>query len=68
MLAEVEGGWRPLFAPSPIPFSSASPTPEMLDEKGIARVVQAFADAALRAREAGAKVVGDSLGARLSAA
>ena len=56
-LAEAEGGWRPIFAPSPIPFSSASPTPEMLDEKGIARVTQAFADAALRAREAGAKVV-----------
>jgi 2,4-dienoyl-CoA reductase-like NADH-dependent reductase (Old Yellow Enzyme family) len=56
-LTETEGGWRPIYAPSPIPFSSASPTPEMLDEKGIARVVQAFADAALRAREAGAKVV-----------
>jgi 2,4-dienoyl-CoA reductase-like NADH-dependent reductase (Old Yellow Enzyme family) len=52
-----EEGWRPIFAPSAIPFSAASPTPEALDAAGIARVVEAFAEAAKRAREAGAKIV-----------
>jgi 2,4-dienoyl-CoA reductase-like NADH-dependent reductase (Old Yellow Enzyme family) len=56
-LSETEQGWRPIFAPSAIPFSTASPTPEPLDVAGIARVVQAFADAAKRALEAGAKIV-----------
>ncbi len=56
-LNESEQGWRPIFGPSAIPFSTASPTPEPLDEAGIARVVQAFAEAARRAREAGAKIV-----------
>jgi 2,4-dienoyl-CoA reductase-like NADH-dependent reductase (Old Yellow Enzyme family) len=56
-LEESEQGWRPIFAPSPIPFSPTTPVPEPLDEAGIARVVEAFADAAKRAREAGAKVV-----------
>lgn len=56
-LDQSEEGWRPIFAPSAIPFSPASPTPEPLDEAGIARIVQAFADAARRAREAGAKIV-----------
>jgi 2,4-dienoyl-CoA reductase-like NADH-dependent reductase (Old Yellow Enzyme family) len=56
-LEESEQGWRPIFAPSRIPFSPKTPVPEPLDKAGIARVVQAFADAAKRAREAGAKVV-----------
>jgi 2,4-dienoyl-CoA reductase-like NADH-dependent reductase (Old Yellow Enzyme family) len=56
-LTEAEGGWRPIFAPSAVPFSDASLTPQMLDERGIARVVSAFADAARRAREAGAKII-----------
>ena len=56
-LEESEQGWRPIFAPSPIAFSEKTPEPEPLDEAGIARVVQAFADAARRAREAGARVV-----------
>lgn len=56
-LSEAEQGWRPIFAPSAMPFSPKSPTPEPLDEKGIARVVRAFAEAAKRAREAGAKIV-----------
>jgi 2,4-dienoyl-CoA reductase-like NADH-dependent reductase (Old Yellow Enzyme family) len=54
---EPEGGWRPIFAPSAIPFSSSSITPESLDEHGIAGIVRAFADAAKRALEAGAKVI-----------
>ncbi|HLH00870.1 MAG TPA: NADH:flavin oxidoreductase/NADH oxidase [Bryobacteraceae bacterium] len=56
-LDESEGGWRPIFAPSPVGFSEKYPTPEMLDERGIARVVDAFAAAARRALEAGAKIV-----------
>ena len=54
---ESEGGWRPVFAPSPVPFSGALPTPQALSEREIARIVSAFADAARRAREAGAKIL-----------
>jgi len=57
ILSPAEGGWRPIFAPSPVPFSDAYAMPEALDEPGIARVVQAFADAARRALEAGAKII-----------
>src|SRR5271170_6591306 len=32
-----EGGWRPIWAPSPVAFSASSITPEALDEPGIAR-------------------------------
>ena len=56
-VAESEQGWRPIFAPSPLPFTPASISPEPLDEAGIARVVQAFADAAGRAREAGCRII-----------
>jgi 2,4-dienoyl-CoA reductase-like NADH-dependent reductase (Old Yellow Enzyme family) len=56
-LDESQEGWRPIFGPSAIPFSAASPTPEPLDAPGIARIVRAFADAARRAREAGAKIL-----------
>jgi 2,4-dienoyl-CoA reductase-like NADH-dependent reductase (Old Yellow Enzyme family) len=57
VVAEKEGGWRPIFAPSPLPFSPDDIIPEELDHSGIERVVQAFADAARRALEAGAKVI-----------
>jgi len=56
-LAESEQGWRPIFGPSAIPFSPKSPTPESLDERGIARIVEAFAEGAKRALKAGAKIV-----------
>lgn len=56
-LEESEGGWRPIFAPSAAPFSDKYPVPEMLDERGIARVVEAFAQSARRALEAGAKII-----------
>ncbi|MBJ6762876.1 NADH:flavin oxidoreductase/NADH oxidase [Myxococcaceae bacterium JPH2] len=49
------GGWRPVSA-SGEPFDTGSPVPETLDAAGIARVVQAFADAAGRALEAGFQV------------
>ena len=56
-LDEAQGGFRPIFAPSPVPFSEKYAVPEMLDERGIARVVDAFAQAARRALHAGAKIV-----------
>jgi len=54
---ESDGGWRPIWAPSALPFSPASITPQALDESEIARVVRAFGGAAKRAREAGAKLL-----------
>jgi 2,4-dienoyl-CoA reductase-like NADH-dependent reductase (Old Yellow Enzyme family) len=54
---ESDGGWRPIWAPSALPFSPASITPQALDESEIARVVRAFGAAAKRAREAGAKLI-----------
>jgi 2,4-dienoyl-CoA reductase-like NADH-dependent reductase (Old Yellow Enzyme family) len=56
-LNDSEGGWRPIWAPSAIAFSATSIAPEPLDEAGIARVTQAFGEAAKRVREAGAKVI-----------
>lgn len=56
-LAEAEGGWRPVLAPSGIPFAPGWPEPEPLDAEGIRAVVAAFADGARRARDAGFRVV-----------
>ncbi len=52
-----QGGWRPVLAPSEVPFSAKAPVPEALDAAGIAKVVDDFAAAARRAREAGFRVV-----------
>lgn len=52
-----DGGWRPIYAPSAIPFDQGWITPEALDRAGIRRIVQAFADAAVRALNAGFKVI-----------
>jgi 2,4-dienoyl-CoA reductase-like NADH-dependent reductase (Old Yellow Enzyme family) len=57
VVAEKDGGWRPIFAPSPLPFSPDDIVPAELDHAGIERSVQAFADASRRALEAGAKVI-----------
>ncbi|HEU4456569.1 MAG TPA: NADH:flavin oxidoreductase/NADH oxidase [Longimicrobium sp.] len=56
-LDEGEGGWRPIVAPSAVPFRDGAPVPEALDEAGIRRVVDGFRDGARRAREAGFRVV-----------
>lgn len=53
----VNGGWRPVYAPSAIPFSPASLMPEALDQAGIARIVRSFGDAARRAHACGFKVI-----------
>jgi 2,4-dienoyl-CoA reductase-like NADH-dependent reductase (Old Yellow Enzyme family) len=52
-----DGGWRPVYAPSAVPFSEKSIVPEALDHARIQRVVKAFADAANRAHEAGFRVI-----------
>jgi len=54
---EEDGGFRPIYAPSPIPFRPEDPVPEELDSKGIARIVKAFGDAAERALRAGFRVL-----------
>lgn len=51
-----EGGWTPV-APSAIAFDPTYALPAALDERGIGAVVQAFADGAHRALEAGFRVV-----------
>ena len=53
---ESEGGWKPL-APSPIAFEPSYPVPAALEEAGIRRIVNAFAEAARRALEAGFEVL-----------
>ena len=57
VVEEKDGGWRPIFAPSALPFSPGDIVPEELDREGIARVVRAFAEAAERALKAGAKII-----------
>lgn len=56
-VSEAEGGWRPILAPSPVPFHDAAPVPKALSEDGIARVIGAFREGARRTREAGFRVV-----------
>lgn len=46
------GGWRPL-APSALAHADGEAVPEALDEAGLARIQQAFVDAALRAARLG---------------
>ncbi|HEY3600817.1 MAG TPA: NADH:flavin oxidoreductase/NADH oxidase [Chthoniobacterales bacterium] len=56
-LGKHEGGWSPIFGPSPLPFAHGYQTPRELDATSIARVREAFAQAAQRAHAAGAKVI-----------
>jgi 2,4-dienoyl-CoA reductase-like NADH-dependent reductase (Old Yellow Enzyme family) len=56
-LSEAEGGWRPIVAPSAIPFDAGSPVPAELSLTEIARVTAAFAAAAARALRAGFQFV-----------
>ncbi len=55
-IARQQGGWTPL-APSAIPFNDGYTVPIALDAAGIAKVVADFRAAALRAREAGFRVI-----------
>ena len=49
---DAPNGWQ-VVAPSALPYAEHDPLPEALDAAGIARVVQAFADAARRAARLG---------------
>jgi 2,4-dienoyl-CoA reductase-like NADH-dependent reductase (Old Yellow Enzyme family) len=55
-IPEGEGGWR-VVAPSALAFAEGYATPDPLMPLGITAIVQAFADAARRAREAGFRVI-----------
>ena len=56
-LAPEEGGWRPVYGPSPLPFDEGSPVPTPLDMAGIDAIVGAFEAAARRAIKAGFKLL-----------
>ncbi|MFZ0520143.1 MAG: NADH:flavin oxidoreductase/NADH oxidase [Candidatus Acidiferrales bacterium] len=55
-IPESKGGWEPV-APSAVSFSETYAMPRALDEEGIRGVIQAFADAAGRALQAGFEVI-----------
>lgn len=55
-LTAAEGGW-PVVAPTALSFGDGYVEPRELDEAGIGKVVEAFATAAGRAREAGFQAV-----------
>jgi len=52
-----QGGWRPIFAPSALPFDERAIVPHAMTLDGIESVVNAFADAARRALVAGFELV-----------
>ncbi|MGH8094860.1 MAG: NADH:flavin oxidoreductase/NADH oxidase [Chthoniobacterales bacterium] len=56
-LGASEGGWSPIFGPSPLPFTEGYQTPQELDRAGLERIAEAFAQATHRALETGAKVL-----------
>jgi 2,4-dienoyl-CoA reductase-like NADH-dependent reductase (Old Yellow Enzyme family) len=56
-LDESQGGWRPIYAPSAIPFSEKAVAPQELDKAGIQRIVKAFGSAARRTLDAGFNVI-----------
>ena len=55
-LSRADGGWQPV-GPSAIPFNEGEEAPEVLEEKGLNRVIEDFATAAERALKAGFKIV-----------
>jgi 2,4-dienoyl-CoA reductase-like NADH-dependent reductase (Old Yellow Enzyme family) len=56
-LSPAQGGWAPIFAPSPLAFAEGYQVPHALKVGEIAAIVDAFAAAARRAHAAGAKLV-----------
>jgi 2,4-dienoyl-CoA reductase-like NADH-dependent reductase (Old Yellow Enzyme family) len=56
-LSEEAGGWRPIVAPSAIPFNQDSPIPEALSLDAIHQLTEAFVQAAKRSLDAGFKVI-----------
>ena len=56
-LRKGDGGWSPIVAPSPIPFSDGYQVPHELSVDEIRKVVDSFAAAAKRALSAGFEVI-----------
>ena len=56
-IADSEGGWSNVMAPSAIPFAENYPMPNALTLDGIQEIVAAFASAARRACDAGFRVI-----------
>ncbi|HEY8793323.1 MAG TPA: NADH:flavin oxidoreductase/NADH oxidase [Gemmatimonadaceae bacterium] len=56
-IGPADGGWRPIVAPSAIPFDDGYQTPVALDSAGIQDIISAFASAARRALAAGFQVI-----------
>jgi len=54
---ESKGGWKNVVAPSALAFTQGYPMPRALPIDGIKNIVSAFAAAALRASEAGFRVI-----------
>src|SRR3546814_17053930 len=52
-LSVAQGGWRPIVAPSVLAFDEASIEPQAIDVAAIDALVNAFAEAAQRALDAG---------------
>jgi 2,4-dienoyl-CoA reductase-like NADH-dependent reductase (Old Yellow Enzyme family) len=56
-VAEAEGGWSNVMAPSAIPFAENYPMPKALSLDGIQEIVAVFASASRRACDAGFRVI-----------
>ena len=56
-VAESDGGWTNVLAPSAIPFAENYPMPKALTLEGIQEIVAAFASASRRACDAGFRVI-----------
>jgi 2,4-dienoyl-CoA reductase-like NADH-dependent reductase (Old Yellow Enzyme family) len=52
-----QGGWSPIFAPSPIAFAEGYQVPKELTVEEIAAIIESFAAAARRAEAAGARII-----------
>ncbi len=57
VLEETQGGWRPVLAPSAIPFSDKNPIPHALSPGEIQQITQDFVEAAKRSLDAGFRVI-----------
>jgi 2,4-dienoyl-CoA reductase-like NADH-dependent reductase (Old Yellow Enzyme family) len=56
-LTPEQGGWRPIWAPSPLPFADGYQVPEEMTRAEIAAAVRAFALATERALTAGFRII-----------
>ena len=56
-ISPAQGGWAPIWAPSPLAFAEGYQVPHSLTAAQIAQIVEAFAAAARRAFAAGAKLI-----------